>query len=77
MLYFVEEFLLEAPDQYRFLTNGNVQVAGIDDRSDFADTMVCYDQLTYHVSCVMCICVLKEAMAIMGMTDDEVSGSLL
>lgn len=47
---FVEEFLLEAPNQYKFLSNGNLQVQGINDAQEYSDTMVCFDWLlTYDV----------------------------
>lgn len=37
---FLEEFLLEAPDQYRFLSNGNLQIQGINDAKEYSDTLV-------------------------------------
>ena len=43
--FFAEEFLLEAPNQYSFLSNGNIQVQGIDDPAEYSDTMVCFDWL--------------------------------
>jgi len=70
--FFVEEFLLEAPNQYGFLSNGNLQIQGINDAEEYSDTMVCCDWLRYHV--IPCISVVKEAMSIMGMTDDEIAG---
>ena len=37
---FVDEFLFGDITSYSYLTNGNVEVAGIDDRSDLKDTLV-------------------------------------
>lgn len=38
--FFSDEFLFGDISSYNFLTNGNVEVAGIDDRSDLKDTLV-------------------------------------
>lgn len=40
---FIEDFLLEAPDKYSFLSNGNLQIQGVTDANEYSDTMVCYD----------------------------------
>ena len=40
MFCFVDEFLFGDITSYSYLTNGNVEVAGIDDRSDLKDTLV-------------------------------------
>jgi len=42
-LCFSEEFLLEAPSQYSYLSNGNLQVQGVSDSGEYSDTMVSCD----------------------------------
>ena len=49
-----EEFLFSSADTYKFLTGGNILVAGVNDTQEYADT--------------------REAMDIMGMSEDEQSG---
>lgn len=39
-LIFAEEFLLEVPNHYGFLSNGNLQIHGVNDVQEYADTMV-------------------------------------
>lgn len=46
--------MFSTPDKYKFLTSGNVLVAGINDAQEYEDT--------------------REAMDIMGMTEDEQTG---
>ena len=38
--FYSDEFLFDDIGSYTFLSNGNVEVAGIDDRSDLKDTLV-------------------------------------
>lgn len=40
-MYFfdVEEFILEDPKTYSFLTNGNLPVPGVDDAAEFKETV--------------------------------------
>lgn len=35
----LEEFIIEDPKTYSFLTNGNLPVPGIDDAAEFKDTV--------------------------------------
>ena len=49
-----EEYFFQAADKYKFLSCGNLAVAGINDAQEYEDT--------------------KEAMNIMGMSEDERSG---
>lgn len=46
-----KEFIVEDPKTYKFLSNGNLPVPGVNDAQEFEDT--------------------KEAMNIMGMTEEE------
>ncbi len=46
-----KEFLFQQPKTYKFLSNGNLPVPGVNDSQEFEDT--------------------KEAMNIMGMSDEE------
>ena len=46
-----KEFSIDDPKCYKFLSNGNLPVAGINDTQEYLDT--------------------REAMKIMGMSDDE------
>ena len=46
-----KEFILDDPKTYKFLSNGNLPVPGVNDSQEFEDT--------------------KEAMNIMGMTEEE------
>lgn len=39
MYYFAEEFLLEDPKNYRFLTCGGLAVPGVDDGLEFRSTV--------------------------------------
>lgn len=39
MYDFVEEFILEDPKTYSFLTNGNLPVPGVDDAAEFKETV--------------------------------------
>lgn len=45
MNIFVEEFLLETADKYGFLSNGNLEIHGVNDATEYSDTIVCYDWL--------------------------------
>lgn len=38
-LFGVEEFILEDPKTYSFLTNGNLPVPGVDDAAEFKETV--------------------------------------
>ena len=49
-----DDFLFLSADKYKFLSSGNMMVAGVNDTQEFIDT--------------------KEAMDIMGMSEDEKSG---
>ena len=49
-----KEYLVMEPKTYKFLSNGNLPVPGVNDSQEFEDT--------------------KEAMIIMGMTDEEQGG---
>ncbi len=49
-----KEYLIQEPKTYKFLSNGNLPVPGVNDSQEFEDT--------------------REAMIIMGMSDDEQSG---
>ena len=49
-----KEFLVQDAKTYKFLSNGNLPVPGVNDSQEFEDT--------------------KEAMVIMGMSDDEQAG---
>lgn len=48
------EYLVQQPKTYKFLSNGNLPVPGLNDGQEFEDT--------------------REAMVIMGMSDEEQSG---
>ncbi len=48
-----KDFIVEDPKTYKFLSNGNLPVPGVNDAQEFEDT--------------------KEAMVIMGMSDEEQS----
>ncbi len=49
-----KEFLVQDAKTYKFLSNGNLPVPGVNDAQEFQDT--------------------REAMNIMGMSEDEQSG---
>ena len=38
-----KEFIFESPDSYKFLSNGNVLVAGLNDAQEYADTREAMD----------------------------------
>ena len=51
VVLYPDEFLFDDIGSYNYLSNGNVEVAGIDDRSDLKDTLVCkycYDSFFWH-----------------------------
>ena len=38
-----KEFIFESPDSYKFLSNGNLLVAGLNDAQEYADTREAMD----------------------------------
>lgn len=50
-----KEFLVQEPKTYKYLSNGNLPVPGVNDSQEFEDT--------------------REAMNIMGMSEEEQSGT--
>lgn len=56
IILLTEEFILEDPKNYHFLSNGMVSVPGVDDSAEYQATV--------------------DSMAIMGMTNEDLSGIL-
>lgn len=55
LLFVAEEYLLEDPKNYRFLSNGNLTVAGLNDANEYECTKVWQLQVQVLVNISTCI----------------------